>query len=75
MLKDMKLKSRIMALTIINCLLFIVLFTMLVYTTGIDAIGGIALGGLVMVIILGMVLWIFDRIVYNAIYDWILGVA
>jgi preprotein translocase subunit SecE len=30
---------------------------------------------LVMVVILGLLLWIFDRIVYNAIYDWILGVA
>jgi preprotein translocase subunit SecE len=30
---------------------------------------------LVMVIILGLLLWIFDRVVYNAIYDWILGVA
>lgn len=30
---------------------------------------------LVMVVILGLMLWIFDRIVYNAIYDWILGVA
>ena len=30
---------------------------------------------LVMVVILGLLLWIFDQVVYNAIYDWILGVA
>ena len=44
-----------MALTTFNCLLFIVLFAILAYTTGIAAIGSVALGGLVMVIILTII--------------------
>ncbi|MCZ6802868.1 MAG: methyl-accepting chemotaxis protein [Proteobacteria bacterium] len=55
MLKDMKLKNRIIALMAINCLLFIVLFAIFSFTTGIDAIGNIALGGLVAVIILTII--------------------
>jgi len=55
MLKDMKLKNRIIALMTINCLLFIVLFAILSFTTGVDAIGNLALGGLVAVIILTII--------------------
>ena len=44
-----------MALMTFNCLLFIGLFAILAYTTGTDAIGSIALGGLVMVIILTII--------------------
>jgi len=55
MLKDMKLKNRIIALMAINCLLFIVLFAIFSFTTGIDAIGNLALGGLVAVIILTII--------------------
>jgi len=55
MLKDMKLKNRIIALMAINCLLFIVLFATFSFTTGIDAIGNLALGGLVAVIILTII--------------------
>ena len=55
MLKDMKLKNRIIALMAINCLLFIVLFAIFSFTTGIDAVGNLALGGLVAVIILTII--------------------
>ncbi|MFB3100465.1 MAG: HAMP domain-containing protein, partial [Gammaproteobacteria bacterium] len=55
MLKDMKLKNRIIALMAINSLLFIVLFAIFSFTTGIDAIGNLALGGLVAVIILTII--------------------
>jgi len=55
MLNDMKLKNRIIALTTFNCLLFIVLFAIFAFTTGIDAIGSTALGGLVAVIILTII--------------------
>ena len=51
----MKLKNRIIALMAINSLLFIVLFAIFSFTTGIDAIGNIALGGLVTVIILTII--------------------
>jgi len=51
----MKLKNRIIALMAINCLLFIVLFAIFSFTTGIDAIGNLALGGLVAVIILTII--------------------
>ncbi|MCK5367892.1 MAG: methyl-accepting chemotaxis protein, partial [Cyclobacteriaceae bacterium] len=44
-----------MALMTFNCLLFIVLFAILAYTIGIEAIGSIALGGLVTVIILSII--------------------
>lgn len=54
MFNDMKLKNRILALTAFNCLLFIILFIALILTTGIDAIGSMAVGGLVLVIILVM---------------------
>ena len=59
MLNDMKLKNRIMTLMTINCLLFIVLFAILAYTTGIDAVGAIASGGLVTVIILTIISTLF----------------
>lgn len=49
-----------MVLTTLNSLLFIVLFTIFAYTTGIDAISNIALGGLAAVIILSI---IFTRLV------------
>jgi len=51
----MKLKNRIIALMAINCLLLIVLFAIFFFTTGIDSIGNIALGGLVTVIILTII--------------------
>ena len=49
-----------------------------VFSEGLNYYGWIICGTLmvlVMVVILGLLLWVFDRIVYNAIYDWILGVA
>lgn len=49
-----------MVLTTLNSLLFIVLFAIFAYTTGIDAISNIALGGLAAVIILSI---IFTRLV------------
>jgi len=54
MFNDMKLKNRILALTVFNCLLFVILFIALIFTTEIDAIGSMAVGGLVLVIILVM---------------------
>ncbi|MFB3100562.1 MAG: methyl-accepting chemotaxis protein [Gammaproteobacteria bacterium] len=50
----MKLKNRILALTVFNCLLFVILFIALIFTTEIDAISSMAVGGLVLVIILVM---------------------
>ena len=55
MLKDMKLKNRIIALTTLNSVLFIILYAVLVITTGIDAMNGVVLGGLALVIILAIV--------------------
>lgn len=54
MFNDMKLKNRILALTVFNCLLFVILFIALIFTTEIDAISSMAVGGLVLVIILVM---------------------
>ena len=55
MLKDMKLKNRIIALTALNSVLFIILYVVLVITTGIDAMNVVVLGGLALVIILATV--------------------
>ena len=55
MLKDMKLKNRIIALTALNSVLFIILYAVLVITTGIDAMNEVVLGGLALVIILAIV--------------------
>jgi methyl-accepting chemotaxis protein len=55
MLKDMKIKNRIIALTALNSVLFIILYAVLVITTGIDAMNGVVLGGLALVIILAIV--------------------
>jgi len=55
MLNDMKLNKRIIALTTFNCLLIIVLFAIFTFTTGINAISNIALGGFVMVVILSII--------------------
>lgn len=49
MLKDMKLKNRIITLIIINCLLFILLFVVFIIATEINTI---SLGGLIIAIIL-----------------------
>ena len=54
MFNDMKLKNRILALTAFNCLLFVILFIALIFTTEIDAIDSMAIGGLVLVVILVM---------------------
>jgi len=54
MFNDMKLKNRILALTAFNCLLFVILFIALIFTTEIDAISNMAIGGLALVIILVM---------------------
>lgn len=55
MLKDMKLKNRIIAFTALNSVLFIILYAVLVITSGIDAMNGVVLGGLVLIIILAIV--------------------
>jgi methyl-accepting chemotaxis protein len=55
MLKDMKLKNRIIAFTALNSVLFIILYAVLVITTGIDAMNGVVLGGLVLIMILAIV--------------------
>ncbi len=55
MLNDMKLNKRIIALTTFNCLLIIVLFAIFTFTTGINAINNIALGGFVMIVILSII--------------------
>jgi methyl-accepting chemotaxis protein len=55
MLKDMKLKNRIIALTALNSVLFIILYAVLVITAGVDAMNGVALGGLALVIVIAIV--------------------
>lgn len=52
----MKLNNRIVVLTAFNCLLFIVLFTIFTFTTGINSISNIALGGFVIVVILSIII-------------------
>lgn len=59
MLNKMKLKNRIIALTAFNSVLFIILYAVLVYSTGIDVMNGVTLGGLVLVIILAIVSTLF----------------
>ncbi len=54
MLNDMKLKNRIIALTVFNCLLFIILFAVLVFTREISAISAISGGGIVLAIIIAI---------------------
>ncbi len=55
MLKDMKLKNRIIALTALNSVLFIILYAVLVTTTGIDAMNEVVIGGLALVVVLAIV--------------------
>ena len=59
MLNDMKLKSRIIALTAFNSVLFIILYSVLVFTTGIDVMNPVTLGGLILVLILAIISTLF----------------
>ena len=51
----MKLRNRIIALTIFNSVLFIILYAALAFMTGFDVMNNMALGGLALVIILAIV--------------------
>ena len=55
----MKLKSRIIALTAFNSVLFIILYSVLVFTTGIDVMNPVTLGGLILVLILAIISTLF----------------